>query len=105
MKQYGQNKATEFTKKQIGVVYHAAKNGDLSIEKWVMSYMYDLADFYGVDWNGSVAKEEQAVLQILSDVFEKNFSGAQEKINNFSQAVLDCFTEKKRRSLDHRMVG
>lgn len=105
MKQYGKNQATEFTKKQIGVIYYAAKAGDLKVEKWLTSYMYDLADFYGVDWNGSVAKEEQAVLHILSDVFAKNFASAQERLDSFSQSLQNCFTEKKRRGLDRRLVG
>lgn len=33
MRNYGANKATEFTKKQIGVIYRMAKNGELKVEK------------------------------------------------------------------------
>ena len=36
MKQYGANKATEFTKKQIGVIFANAKSGNLKIENWVI---------------------------------------------------------------------
>lgn len=35
MKNYGAMKATEFTRKQIGVIYSKAKKGELKIEKWL----------------------------------------------------------------------
>ena len=46
MKNYGANKATEFSKKQISVIYGMAKRVELKVEKWVMSDLYDLADYY-----------------------------------------------------------
>lgn len=72
MKQYGAFKATEFSKRQIGVVFAKAKSGALKIEKWFMSELYTLADFYGYDDNGNVADNERDVLAILDAVFANN---------------------------------
>lgn len=57
MRRYGMNQATEFSKKQISVIYGKAKAGQLKIEKWLISRFYDLADFYGIDWNRGIEKD------------------------------------------------
>ena len=36
MRNYGANKATEFTKKQINVIFAKAKAGELKVESWIM---------------------------------------------------------------------
>ena len=81
MKEYGFNKATEFTKKQIGVIYYKAKSGELKVEKWFMSFLYDLADYYGTDSNRLVEERESEVLKILDNVFSNKIDEAQELIN------------------------
>lgn len=81
MKQYGFNKATEISAKQINVIYGCAKRGDLKVEKWVMKKMYNLADYYGYDYNGSVEREEASVKRILDAVFAKDYQEAQRLIN------------------------
>ena len=58
MKQYGFFKATEFSAKQISVIYRKAKNGELNVEKWVINRLYELAEYYNYDSNGSVSDEE-----------------------------------------------
>ena len=45
MKRYGLNKATEFTRKQVNIIYRNAKQGNLKVEKWMMNRMYDLSDY------------------------------------------------------------
>lgn len=85
MKRYGANKATEFTRKQINVLYSLAKQGELKIEKWVMSEFYDLSDYYGYDDNGSIERCEQQIKQILDFVFSENMEGAQEAINEYTE--------------------
>lgn len=105
MKQYGFNQATEFSKKQIGVIYRAAKSGDLKVEKWFMSRMYDLADFYGMDSNGSIAKEEQGIKRILEAVFAGNLAEAQERIENEQQHTFSLFTEKAQKSMSRELVA
>ena len=47
MKQKGPYKSTEFTRKQINVLYGKAKSGELKVEKWVMKEFYDLAEYRG----------------------------------------------------------
>ena len=42
MKVYGTYFATEFTKKQINVIYGKAKNGELKVEKWFIRDLYEL---------------------------------------------------------------
>lgn len=86
MKYYGSKKATEFTKKQIGVIYAKAKSGELKVERWVVKDLYDLADYYGYDDNRSVEDAEREILQIL----DKTFNGTSEE----AQDLIDKYTEK-----------
>ena len=81
MKRYGMNQATEFSKKQIGIIFAAAKRGDLKVEKWYMGRLYEMADFYGMDENGSIAEEEQAIKRILDAVFAHDYETAQSRID------------------------
>lgn len=85
MKRYGANKATEFTRRQINVLYSLAKQGELKIEKWVMSEFYDLSDYYGYDDNGSIERCEQQIKQILDFVFSEDMENAQEAINEYTE--------------------
>lgn len=100
MKQYGMNKATEFTRKQIGVVYSKAKSGELKIEKWVMSELYNLADYYAPDSNGGVEFQERFVLNILRSVFENNLEEAQAYVEQFADYTFKCYTESYQQKLD-----
>lgn len=100
MRQYGFNKATEFSKKQINVIYAKAKNNDLKVEKWLISKMYDLADYYGTDDNGSVAQNEQTILQILDKVFAGELEEAQEKIDFLTEWMFNSYTDKYQRTID-----
>ena len=105
MKTYGHNKATEFSKKQIGVIYRMAKNGDLKVEKFVMSHLYDLADYYGYDSNHNVARDEVKVLNILEDVFAGNLEAAQKRIDDFTEWHFDGLSRKYQLKADRTLVG
>lgn len=85
MKQYNNGmKATEFTTKQINVVYGSAKRGELKIEKWLMKELYNDAEYYGYDYNGVMEYNEGKVMKILENVFAKNYEKAQEIINSLT---------------------
>ncbi len=105
MKQYGQNQATEFSRKQISVIFAAAKRGDLKIEKWVISRFYDLADFYGIDWSHGIAEEEQDILAILDKVFSKNMTEAQERIDLYTEQNWNTFTAKAQAKMSREFVA
>ncbi len=105
MKQYGFNEATEISKKQIGVIYAAAKRGDLQVERWYMTRLYDLADFYGMDENGSVAKEEQDVKAILDTVFAKNWEAAQQMITETTEQVYNLLSNKNQKKANRALVA
>lgn len=105
MKRYGMNEATEFSKKQIGVIFAKAKQGSLKVEKWAMSRMYDLADFYGMDSNGSIAKEEQWIKAILEAVFSGNIAEAQEQIDSYTRITFNEFTSKAQSKMDRSYVA
>lgn len=94
MKVYGANKATEFTKKQISVIYGKAKSGDLKIEKWYMSRLYDLADYYGYDDNKNVEDEERGILELIENVFSGHLEKAQEIINEAQERVFNLMSRK-----------
>ena len=59
MKRYGANKATEFTRKQINVIFAKAKAGEIKIKKWVIADFYNTADYYGYDDNGIVEERKR----------------------------------------------
>lgn len=104
MKQYGANKATEFTRKQIGVIYSKAKAGELKVEKWVMQELYNLADYYGYDDSKSVEKMEKEILNILESVFAEELAEAQEKINNYTEKNFSLLGNKAKEKADRNLV-
>lgn len=104
MKSYGENKATEFTRKQIGVIYRMAKNGDLKVEKWVINDLYNLADYYGYDYNRSVETAEADILEILEAVFQGNTEKAQTLINDYTKKNFDLLSIKNQRSADRTIL-
>lgn len=95
MKRYGANKATEFTKKQISVIYGKAKNGELKVEKWVISEFYDLAEYYGYDDNRTVEQAETSILKILDAVFANDLINAQNLIDEYTE---DSFRRMSRKN-------
>lgn len=106
MKQYRNGmKATEFSKKQIGVVYRLAKIGDLKVEKWVMSEFYDLADYYGYDDNRNVEWDETWIQKILECVFSNNIEEAQERINNYTKDSFSRLGYRAQKSADRNLVA
>ena len=105
MKKYGANKATEFTKKQIGVIYGKAKSGQLRVEKWVASEMYDLADYYGYDDNRTVEDLEGKILRILDAVFEGNLERAQELIDTYTESSWELMSAKYQRKANRGLVA
>jgi hypothetical protein len=105
MKQYGANKATEFTKKQISCLYGAAKRNEIKVEKWVMSELYDLADYYGYDDNGYVEKAEAEIMNIINAYFAKDMEKVQELIDNYTEKSFNAMGTKAQAKADRRMVA
>lgn len=104
MKQYGRNKATEFSRKQIGVVYRSAKNGDLKVEKWVMNKFYDLADYYGYDDNRSVERNEEIILKVLDGIFSGDFEETQKWIDIFTKN-FSLYSRKEQSKMSREFVA
>lgn len=100
MVQYGSKKATEFTTKQINVIYAKAKSGMLKIEKWVISELYDLANYYGYDDNGSVSRLEWHINNIIEAVFAGNIESAQELLSEYADREYECKSLKARAKID-----
>lgn len=105
MKQYGANKATEFSRKQISAIYSKAKSGELKVEKWIMNRLYDLADYYGYDDNRSVERSEVKVLEILDAVFGGDLAKAQELIDSFTESEYNDLGIKAQKSANREMVA
>lgn len=104
MKVYGAKKATEFTKKQIGVIYGMAKNGELKVEKWVISDLYNLADYYGFDDNRTVEGAERKVLAILDAVFAKDIEKAQQLLDDYTEKTFNLLSRKNQQRADRTMM-
>ena len=103
MKLYGAFKATEFTKKQINVVFAKAKSGDLKIEKWFMGELYSLADYYGYDDNRSVESSEREVKEILEAVFSNDLTKAQELICKIADSWYSLYGRKTQAKCDRTL--
>lgn len=88
MKNYGMKKATEFSKKQIGVIYRAYKEGSLKMKDETVKAFYNLADFYGFDDNGSVARDESIIKKTIESVISGDIKSAQKNIEEFEELHL-----------------
>ena len=91
--------------KQIGVIYRMAKNGELQVEQWVMSELYDLADYYGFDDNGSVEASERDIKEILEKVFAGKIAEAQELIDKYTEYNYSLFGKKRQQKLNRNYVA
>lgn len=100
MKQYGYNKATEFTKKQINVIWSKAKNGELKVEKWFLKELYNLAEYYGEDFSGEITRREQRVLFILKAIFDCDIENAQNIICDTTEEWFNVLTKKYQAKID-----
>lgn len=105
MKRYGFQFATEATRKQIGVVYAKAKKGELNIERWLMSKLYEHADYYGYDDNRSVEREETVFVKPLLDaVFNGDLEKAQTLIDNRQSEIEKLYSRKFVANADKSLV-
>ncbi len=106
MKTYNNGmKATEFSRKQIGVIFAKAKKNELKVEKWIMSMMYDMADYYNYDFNGNAAKDESKILDILNAVFSNDTDKAQELIDNYTASTYELLGIKAQKNADRNLVA
>lgn len=100
MRQCGANKTTEFTRKQINVLYFKAKKGELNIEKWMISKLYDLSEYCGYDDNKSIEQDERTILNILDLMFANDLANAQELINDFTESYFNRLSKKNQIKCD-----
>ena len=100
MKVYGTYFATEFTKKQINVIYGKAKNGELKVEKWFIRDLYELAEYYGHDFNRSTESLERTVKKILELVFSVDIEEAQVLINETEDDWYSRYGKKTKAQCD-----
>ena len=106
MKTYGRGlKATQFTKKQVNVLYAKAKKGELKIEKFYIKNLYDLAEYYGYDSNNIVAEEEAGVLLILDSVFSGNLEEAQERIDSDTERLYNSLAYRYQKKADRSLIA
>lgn len=96
-------KSTEITRKQIGVIYGKAKNGELTVEKWIMSDFYNMADYYGYDDNRGVEENEFKIKMILEDVFAGDIEEAQKKVDDYTEFTFDHLGRKSREKIDRTL--
>lgn len=75
-----------YTRKQAGVIYRAFKEGKITMEKATVSKLYDWADDFGIDYNGSVNRIMQSVHIAIDAIFEGDYEKAQNEINAFAAA-------------------
>lgn len=105
MRQYGAKKATEFTNKQIGVIFGMAKRNELQVEKWVMREFYNLAEYYGYDDNRSVEASERKIMNILTAVFANELEEAQNLINEYTEKEFTLLSNKNQKACDRTYVA
>lgn len=105
MRYYGPNKATEFTKKQIGVIYAKAKKQEIKVEKFIMHRFYDLADYYGRDECGDIELTERRIMSILQCIFDGNIEEAQERIDSYTETYFALMSKKNQERADRSLVA
>lgn len=106
MKTYANGrKATEFSKKQISVIYGKAKKGEIKVQRFVMSDFYDLADFYDFDDNGNVEFAERQIRIILDEVFAGNLERAQELIDGYTETLFNQLSIKAQKRANRELVA
>lgn len=103
IRQYGSKYATEFTKKQISVIYYKAKSEELRVEKWFILELYALADYFGYDDNKNIANEEKEVLDILKEVFDNNLDKAQKLIDETSNKWYNLYSNKIKSKINRNL--
>ena len=81
--------AKTYSRKQMGVVYRAMKEGKLSIDKADVSYLYDMCDGIEV-WNtdqGRVAEKLFNGMRVALDaIFAGEYETAQRAVDNMVAA-------------------
>lgn len=75
-----------YTRKQAGVIYRAVKEGKIEMEKAAVSKLYDWADDFGIDYNGSVNRIMQDVHIAIDAIFAGDYEKAQAHVNAFAAA-------------------
>ena len=106
MKTYGNGmKATEFSKKQINVIYGKAKAGELKVEKWIINDLYNMADFYGYDDNRSVERAEADIIALIDKVFAGNLEEAQQLIDLYTEDSFNRLGIKAQKKANRSFVA
>ena len=106
MKAYANGmKATNISRKQIGVIFGKAKRGELKVQRFVMSDFYDIADFYNYDDNGNVERAEAQIRRILDEVFAGNDQKAQELIDSYTEALFNQLGINAQKKVNRTLVA
>ena len=92
------------TKKQVNVIFAAAKREELKIERWVISEFYDVASYSGYDDNGAAEKESDEISSIVEDIFNKDIESAQNRINMFATSYMNKMIPSKKETLNHNLI-
>ena len=79
-----------YTRKQMGVIYRAVKEGKLSIDKADVSYLYDWADkdfqVFNTDDQRLFEKMHYGMKNAIEAVFAGNYESARVSIENMLAA-------------------
>lgn len=106
MKEYANGKkATEFNRRQVGMIYANAKQGALKVERWAMCLIYDAAEFYGYDDNRSMEDRERDIMKILDEVAAGNLEEAQARIDAFTAFTWDLMGRKFQTRANRALVA
>lgn len=72
----------QLTRKQAGVIFGASKRGEIKISKNFIAKMYEVADFYGYDDNGTKQLLNDGFKAIV-DTFFNDRANTQTEIDKF----------------------
>lgn len=95
---------SSITRKQVNVLFAKAKAGELKIERFAISAMYDLADGYFWEAGESMKEDEKNVKAAVNNVFNGKMSAAQDRINKYTAEIFGRCTEKKQAELNRAYV-
>lgn len=105
MKSYANGKkATEFNKGQISMIYRMAKEGKISIERWMINDLYGYAEYYGYDDNTAVADYEARVLKVIEAAEQNDIEKMQQLIDDFTAHEYNNLSTKWQAKVNREIV-
>lgn len=95
----------KFTKNQVNTLFGSAKRGEIKIEKWIITRLYDSVkeSEYYVSPYSDFKDENEMVKNVVNAIFNKDFENAQKEIKNYMDKFN--FNTKLMKKVDRTLIA